>query len=539
MDSTSLSETAIFHSALECSKKLTQPVIYNNNVLSIGGIRHTSATGFDYRPVREIPIGKRSINDPGPILVKCNNNFFWDLSRIDLKSLLLPETFFTKRAKFVVGLQLGKSIAEVLFQGSTTEDADIRPLNVWQQYQYKFCKLKLFDYPAQFVFFDLIGSQLRRLLPEALVAELDSKQLQDYLSVKESFINPQLNEEQKASIQDQLKASVTEDVQTVCNAQQYRYSQPDGMNGEIFVKAFAPKIRGVLLKVLGELARGGIPLHDAPEFIGYVPPEIANPLAEKSGFLDSNWSGNFLHGKYSHLLALAFLSREAGLSASTLKAVVTHDLWDDLLDQSPYANIYLDQLGEHEFLIHDRNPFTFPCNPFAFQQMLCTGEVSSTLRQIADLFEGLSTCEQAMLSTAFQEQLTPERLLSMAQNTQLLEHIIALEHHNDILEIKQHFAVPTLGLVPREVLAEYDNWTPGQFVEFKHSSELLAFAAKRAFQRGDKVVAISNYFKNPLYQLIGSEETSQREIRKLQDFEVKPAFISFLVWPSQNAPYRV
>ena len=536
MDMMSILETPIFESALESSKKVTQPVSRDNNVFSIGGVRHTSTTCADCRPVREIPIGKRSISDPGPILVKCNMNFFWDLSRIDLKSLLLPGTFFTERAKYITGLQLGDNIVEIIFQGSTTEGTDIQPLNAYQQYQYKFCKLKLFDYPAQFVFFDLVGSKLRRLLPEELVEELDSKQLQDYLSVKEGFINLQLTAEQKANIQDQVKVNDREDAKTVCNAQRYRYSQPNGMNGEIFVKATAPKIRGVLLKVLGELAQGGIPLQDAPEFIGYVPPEIANPLAEKSGFTDSNWSGNFLHGKYSHLLALAFLSREAGLTASTLKTFVTHDLWDDLLDQSPYSDIYIEELGDHEYWIHDRNPFTFPFNPFAFQEMLCTGQVSSTLRQIADLFERLSADEHAMLTTAFQEQLTPERLLSMAQNTQLLEHIIALEHHNDILQIKQHFTMPTFGLVPQEVLEENDGWTLGQFTEFNQSSELAAFAARRAFQRGDKVVAISKYFKNPLYQLIGSTDISQREIRKLQDFDVKPPFISFLVWPEKNAP---
>lgn len=527
-------DTPIFKSALESSKKVTQPICHDNNGLSIGGVRHSSTSFADNRPVEEIPIGKRSISDPGPIFVKCNKNFFWDLSRIDLKSLLLPGTFFTERSKYIVGLQLGQQITEILYRGTSTEDTEIKSLNAYQQTLYKLCKLKLFDYPAQFVFFDLVGSKLRRLLPEDLVEELDSKQLQDYLSVKEGFINLQLNAKQKANIQEQVKVSDRDDAETVCNAQKYRYSQPNGIEGEKFVKASAPKIQGALFKVLGELAQGGIQLQDAPEFIGYVPSEVANPLVEKSGFTDSNWSGNFLHGKYSHLLALAFLSREASLTASTLKAVVTHGLWDDLLDQNPYSEIDIEQLDDHEYLIHERNPFTFPFNPFAFQEMLCTGQVSSTLRQIADIFAGLSNCERSMLATAFQEKATPERLLTMAQNIQLLEHIIALEHHNDILEIKQNFTMPTFGLVPQEILEQNDVWTLGQFTEFKQSRELSAFAARRAFQRGDKVVAISKQFKNPLYRLIGCADISQREIRKVKDFDAQPAFFSFIVWPSQS-----
>ncbi|WP_422467064.1 hypothetical protein [Endozoicomonas sp. ALC013] len=536
MDSISLLETPMFKSALESNKKVTQPVRHNNKEISIGGVRHTSAHRAGYRSVEEIPLGERSISDPGPILVKCNNNVFWDLSRIDLKSLLLPGTFFTDQSKYIVGLQLARHIAEIFSYGTTLKEKDIEALNTFQQDQYKFCKLKLFDYPAQCVFFDLVGSKLRHLLSEELVAELDAKQLQDYLLVKEGFINLQLNTEQKANIEKQVRVSAIKDAETVCNAQKYRYSHPDGMKGEIFVKATAPKIRGVLSKVLGEVARGGLQLQDAPEFIGYVPAEIASSLIDKSGFTDSTWSGNFLHGRYSHVLALAFLSREAGLTETTLKAVVAHGLWDDLLDQSPYAKIDIQQLGDHEYLIHDRNPFTVPFSPFAFQEMLCTGQVSSTLRQVAKLIAGLSACEYAMLTTSFQEKLTPERLLTMAQNIQLLEHIIALEHHNDIFEIKQYFDMPTFGLVPLEILELSSGWTLGQFTAFRQSNELSAFAAKKAFKRGDKVVSVTTHYDSPLYRLFGYAPVCQQEIKKLKDFDIQPAFTSYVAWPAKNHP---
>ncbi len=442
----------------------------------------------------------------------------------------------TERSKHIVGLQLGQHIAEISSRGTTLKEADIKPLNAFQQIQYKLCKLKMLDYPAQLSFFDLVGTKLRRLLPQKLVEELDSKQPLDYLSVKEGFINLQLTAPQKVNIQKQVKPSARNDAETVCNSQKYRYSQPDGAKGEKFVKATAPKTQGALLKVLGNLSQAGIQLRDAPEFIGYVPSEIANPLAAKSGFTDSNWSANFLHGKYSHLLALAFLSREAHLTASTLKAVVTHGLWNDLLDHSPYAEIDIEQLGNHEFLIHNRNPFTCPFNPFAFQEMLCTGQISSTLQQVAEIFDKLSASEHSLFTRAFQEEITPERLLQAAQNIQLLEHVIALEHHYDILEIKKYFTMPTFGLIPLEILEKNKSWTYGQFTDLEKSSELSAFAAKRAFKKGDKVVAISKHFKSPLCQIFGCQHFTQKEVKEMRDFDVKPAFTSFIVWPSKSAP---
>ena len=537
MDRLSFTETQKYQLVLSLENKVTFPITSDRQEPAIGGIRQDHIHGADhYRPLEDIPISKRSISDPGPILVKCNNNLFWDLSRIDLKSILLPGTFLTDRSRHIVGLQLGQHISRILSQGTSVKEYDIAPLNAFQQTQYKLCKLKLLDYPAQFGFFDLVGSNLRRLLPEELVEELDSIRPQDYLLIKEGFINLQLTEEQQDEINRQVKINARDDAETVCNAQKYRYSQPDGIKGEKFVKATAPRAQGVLRKVLAELAQGGIQLQQAPEFIGYVPSEIANTLVGKSGFTDSNWSANFLHGKYSHLLALAFLSREARLTASTLNAIVTHNLWNDLLDDSPYAEIDIEQLGDHEYWIHDRNPFTCPFNPFAFQEMLCTGQISSTLRQISEILEGLPTDEYSMFTDAFQEPVTPERLLQMAQNIQLLEHIIALEHHNDIFDIKQHFTMPTFGLVPQEILEQDDGWTLGQFTDLKQSDELKACAAMRAFQRGDKVVGISKYYEGPLCQIFGCVHFSQREIRKVKDFEVEPAFTSYIVWPAQRVP---
>ncbi|WP_419832681.1 hypothetical protein [Endozoicomonas atrinae] len=160
MDRTSFTDNQKYQLALSSEKKVAFPVSLDNSEPSIGGVRQDRyhAIGTDYSPLGEIPISKRSISDPGPILVKCNKNLFWDLSRIDLKSLLLPGIFLTERSKNIVGLQLGQHIAEISSRGTTLKNADIKPLDAFQQTQYKLCKLKMLDYPAQLSFFDLVGT---------------------------------------------------------------------------------------------------------------------------------------------------------------------------------------------------------------------------------------------------------------------------------------------------------------------------------------------------------------------------------------------
>ncbi len=96
--------------------------------------------------------------------------------------------------------------------------------------------------------------------------------------------------------------------------------------------------------------------------------------------------------------------------------------------------------------------------------------------------------------------------------------------------------MPTFGLIPLEILEKNKSWTYGQFTYLEKSSELSAFAAKRAFKKGDKVVAISKHFKSPLCQIFGCQHFTQKEVKEMRDFDVKPAFTSFIVWPSKSAP---
>ncbi|KEQ18453.1 hypothetical protein [Endozoicomonas numazuensis] len=69
------------------------------------------------------------------------------------------------------------------------------------------------------------------------------------------------------------------------------------------------------------------------ELLGFVPSKVANPKVRGSGFIDSHWSLNFLHGNETHLIQLVLLVEAGILDKDSLAYLVDHGLWGWVLDR--------------------------------------------------------------------------------------------------------------------------------------------------------------------------------------------------------------
>ncbi len=69
------------------------------------------------------------------------------------------------------------------------------------------------------------------------------------------------------------------------------------------------------------------------ELLGFVPSKVANPRVRGSGFIDSHWSLNFLHGNETHLIQLVLLVEAGILDKDSLAYMVDHGLWGWVLDR--------------------------------------------------------------------------------------------------------------------------------------------------------------------------------------------------------------
>ncbi|MGI9280174.1 MAG: hypothetical protein ACR2PX_11175 [Endozoicomonas sp.] len=69
------------------------------------------------------------------------------------------------------------------------------------------------------------------------------------------------------------------------------------------------------------------------ELLGFVPSKVANPRVRESGFIDSHWSLNFLHGNETHLIQLVLLVEAGILDKDSLAYLIDHGLWGWVLDR--------------------------------------------------------------------------------------------------------------------------------------------------------------------------------------------------------------
>ncbi len=205
------------------------------------------------------------------------------------------------------------------------------------------------------------------------------------------------------------------------------------------------QMQGVVRKAMDKVcADSGSDLRpgSAPIFIGFIPPFIADCIARQHGFLDSNWSGGILHGKYSHSLALTCLANLANLDQAIMKTIVDNGLWGAILDQNPYNCINIKPARPNlPFL--QINPETVTStavtSPVKHHQLLTTGQLSISLADIARVIsrhpaqaELLQTLARRM---GMDNPLTLEQLQQVTGHIRVLELVLSTKHLNSMEEL--------------------------------------------------------------------------------------------------------
>ena len=182
----------------------------------------------------------------------------------------------------------------------------------------------------------------------------------------------------------------------------------------------------------------------SPVFIGYIHPAIADPVASKNGFLDSNWSMNFLHGKFSHSLALTTLAQLAQLDRETLTAIVNNDLWYLILDTDPYQHVDTATPSDRKHYMLGEDAFKrINCSAFKYHTLLTTGQLSASLCHIKDVIGLYPEERQAELLTdlsgnmGLEDPLDMDKLTEMTNNIRVLEMVVSTRHLNSIERVRE------------------------------------------------------------------------------------------------------
>ena len=297
-------------------------------------------------------------------------------------------------------------------------------------------------------------------------------------------------------------------------------------------------IDGVLKEAMNIVcARSGTDLRtgSGPNFIGYVPPEVAGGPAQDDGFLDSNWSRNFLHGKYSHALALTCLACLNGLDRRTLKAIIDNDMWGPILDNNPYmADVHVDRKNPSWLKLNLKPAVRCSANSaFKFQKLLTTGELSASLRDIKRVILLHDEAEQDELLAqlgkrmAMNEPLTLDGLTQMTEHIDVLEKVVATKHLNSMRQVVKCTSSRTPGsgaLFNPEESPFYSDikGTKTLVGDFTRSEVHARTKARRCLLKGQRVQGICRNKQNELEVL---------EMSAFSDFERCYSFIAYPLSP--------
>lgn len=299
-------------------------------------------------------------------------------------------------------------------------------------------------------------------------------------------------------------------------------------------------IDGVLREAMNNVcARSGSDLRtgSGPLFIGFIPPEVANPLARHDGFLDSNWALNLLHGKYSHALALTCLVCLNGLDRQTLGTIIDEGIWTPLLDGNPYrADVRPDQENPSLIKLNLKTAVEdLSHSAFKYHKLLSTGELSASLRDIKRVILLHSEVEQDGLLAqlgkrmAMNEPLTLDGLTQMTEHIDVLEKVVATKHLNSMRQVVKCSGLPmpdSDALYNPEESPFYSNEVkpdkPKTVVgNFPYMPDLARIKAKRCFSKGQQVLGISKYEQKP-------------EMLKIANLSDIDQFDGFIAYPLPN-----
>lgn len=228
----------------------------------------------------------------------------------------------------------------------------------------------------------------------------------------------------------------------------------------------------------------------SPLFIGQVSEEFAK-LAPHNGFLNSNYGGDFLRGKYSYALALTCLASEAGLSQKVLATILDQGQWDVIFDQNPDNTVDLQGASDDEpFLRLNLEKLLMFNSPFKLHGLLTTGQFSASLEDLATVIS-LSPEQDKLLARLgdrmkMPEPLTLTRLAQLADDIRVLEMVLATKHLNSMEQVNR-----AMGNYGEEVLdpAQICKDVPGSG-NLPGNLRLTRLKAKKCLAKGQQVVGI-------------------------------------------------
>lgn len=228
----------------------------------------------------------------------------------------------------------------------------------------------------------------------------------------------------------------------------------------------------------------------SPLFIGQVSEEFAK-LASHNAFLNSNYGGDFLRGKYSYALALTCLASEAGLSQKVLATILDQGQWGVFFDQNPDNTVDLQRASDDEpFCQLNLGKLLMFNSPFKLHSLLTTGQFSASLRDIATVIS-LSPEQDKLLARLgdrmkMPEPLTLTRLAQLADDIRVLEMVLATKHLNSMEQVNR-----AMGNYGEEVLdpAQICKDVPGSG-NFPHNHRLTRLKAKKCLAKGQLVVGM-------------------------------------------------
>ena len=296
-------------------------------------------------------------------------------------------------------------------------------------------------------------------------------------------------------------------------------------------------IDGVLKEAMNTVcARSGSDLRtgSGPTYIGYIPSKVATGPAGDNGFLDSNWSRNLLHGKYSHALALTCLACLNGLDRCTLKSIIDNGMWTPILDSNPYnVDVRFDQKNPSWIELNLKPAAEDMANsPFKFQKLLTTGELSASLRDIKRVILLHDAARQSGLLAqlgrrmALNERLTLDRLTQITEHIDVLEKVVATKHLNSMRQVMACASRRTpdsAALYNPEECPYYSPKNTTLMGNFPTSEILVRTKARRCLAKGQRV------------QGIGKNEQGNVEVLEITTHSDIDRCLSFIAYPSSPA----
>ena len=271
----------------------------------------------------------------------------------------------------------------------------------------------------------------------------------------------------------------------------------------------------------------------SPVFIGYIHPAIAGSVASKNGFLDSNWSMNFLHGKFSHSLALTTLAQLAQLDRETLTTIVNNDLWNLILDTDPYQHVDTATPSDHKHYMLGKDAFErINCSAFKYHTLLTTGQLSASLCHIKDVIGLYPEERQAELLADFsikmglEGPLDMDKLTEMTNNIRVLEMVVSTKHLNSIERVREVFPSFFKTQGTNDLYCPDDFFDDGKFGFFLDDfSKACQEKAKKYLAKGYSVYGVKFPHDCTKEELAANPEGHL--VTTVEELEAYPYFIAY------------